>query len=96
MASPFCKVGRETAHEGSAINRVAEPKLVWGLTPIGAEGEGGHFPFALGGHRFIVRYYRRREAVGVKWCLAGLDPSGNGGGKLGLIANTLKQGRGAF
>src|SRR5229473_5174224 len=47
MASPFCKVGRETAHEGSAISRVAEPKLVWGFTPIGAEGEGGHFPFAF-------------------------------------------------
>src|SRR5258708_40358142 len=47
MASPFCKVGRETAHEGSAISRVAELKLVCGFTPIGAEGEGGHFPFAF-------------------------------------------------
>jgi len=43
------------------------------------------------------RYYLRREAVGAKSCLAGLNPrSASGGGKLSLIENTLKQGRGAF
>ncbi len=36
------------------------------------------------------------EAGEVRWCSAGLDPSGNAGEKLSLIANTLNQGRGAF
>src|SRR5260370_39127392 len=39
MASPFCKVGAaRKAHEGSAISRVAERKLVWGFTPSGGRG----------------------------------------------------------